>query len=36
MEAGARHHARDGTVGEDVTLNVRTVRSVPLSFRKNN
>src|SRR5579871_734970 len=24
----------DGTVGEDVTLNVRTVRSVPLSVRK--
>jgi len=24
----------DGTVGEDVTLNVRTVRSVPLSISK--
>src|SRR5947209_20544927 len=24
----------DGTVGEDVTLNVRTVRSVPLSIPK--
>jgi DNA ligase (NAD+) len=26
----------DGTVGEDVTLNVRTVRSVPLSISKEN